>query len=267
MMYFLNRGGARYGPYTVDDVKRYIAAGNIAPDDSMEPEAGGNAVPASQLVQAPTAQAPWASSPSGPGGFTPAPQPVSPAGYGSSYPAQPMVATIPAHVPPPPSMDWWLVLLLSIFTCTLFGLIWAIVQSRWVKKVDPSSRATLYLVLPLLIIPIFVAMALGGGILAGAAGAGGGMEELAGGVMVVGMIVLGLGAAVASIAGFFSMSSSLANATAHWGSARIDLGGAFLAIVVVSWFLNVLFLVAPVWIQYRLDEARRLQAWGGVGLR
>ena len=40
MMYFLNRGGARYGPYSVEDVRRYLESGNIAPTDRMEPDDG-----------------------------------------------------------------------------------------------------------------------------------------------------------------------------------------------------------------------------------
>jgi hypothetical protein len=161
-------------------------------------------------------------------------------------------------------MDWWLVLILSIVTCTLFGYIWAIVQSRWVKKLDPGSRATLYLVLPLLLLPVIIAMAVGGGIVSGVAGS---QQEVIGGLMMFPAIILGLGAAIASIAGFLSMNSSLSEATSHWGAARIDLGGAFIAIVVVGWFTNLLFLIAPVWIQYRLDEVRRLQAWGGTRLQ
>lgn len=272
MMYFLNRGGSRYGPYTVDDVRRYLATGNIAAEDRLEPEDGGPPITASQLVEPPSASTPSAPKEARPtagdqiadGGFTPASQPVFPHGYGSGYPMQPMVATIPAQVPPPPSMDWWLVLILSVFTCTLFGYIWAIVQSRWVKKLDPGSRATLYLLLPLLIVPIIIALAIGGGIVSGVAGHG---QEWVGGLTMIPAIIFGLGAAVASIAGFVSMNSSLSDATAHWGAARIDLGGAFIVIVVVGWFTNLLFLLAPVWIQYRLDEVRRLQAWRGTRLQ
>lgn len=276
MMYFLNRGGSRYGPYTVDDVRRYLATGNIAPEDRLEPEDGGTPITAAQLAMPPSAQASSAPQAPWPGaapatdahaansGFAPTPQLQTPSGYGSGYPMQPMAATIPAQVPPPPGMDWWLVLILSIFTCTLFGYIWAIVQSRWVKKLDPGSRATLYLVLPLLLLPVIIAMAVGGGIVSGVAGS---QQDVIGGLMMFPVLILGLGAAIASIAGFLSMNSSLSEATAHWGAARIDLGGAFIAIVIVGWFTNLLFLIAPVWIQYRLDEVRRLQAWGGARLQ
>lgn len=273
MMYFLNRAGNRYGPYTVDDVRRYLASGNIAPEDLLEPEGGGAPVPAAQLAQTPIAQPFPAPSPArldamppvgglaAGSGFTPASQPMSAPGFGSGYPMQAMVSTIPAQVPPPPSLDWWLVLILSICTCTLFGYIWSIVQSRWVKKLDPGSRATLYLLLPLLLFPAIIAMAIGGGILGEVAGNG---EEWVGGLMSIPILIFAFGAAVATIAGFISMNGSLSEGTAHWGAARIDLGGMFIAVVVIGWFTNLIFLLAPVWIQYRLDEVRKLQAWGGA---
>ena len=47
--------------------------------------------------------------------------------------------------PPPPSLHWGIVLLLSILTCGLFGLAWLFVQAIWVKKVHPASKALVYL--------------------------------------------------------------------------------------------------------------------------
>ena len=83
---------------------------------------------------------------------------------------------------------------------------------------------------------------------------------LAGGMMML----FGVGASIASLAVFLSMKSSLEDATATWGGARIDLGSAFVVVVVIGWLLNFLFIAAPVWIQYRLDEVRRMQMMGGV---
>lgn len=271
MMYFLNRGGARYGPYSVEDVRRYLESGNIAPTDRMEPEDGGSPLTAAQLtgplgtqpspeMQAPPHTATPASEAHAGMGFQPA-QPLGAPGYGPAYPMQAMASAIPPGAPPPPGMDWWLLLILTVVTCSLFGYIWAIVQSRWVKKLDPGSRATLYLLLPLLLIPLMVAIAIGGGVLGGVVGQ---HEEVIGGFMMVPILLFSIGAAIANIAAFVSMSNSLSAATAHWGAARIDLGGAFLAVVVVGWMTSLLFFIAPVWIQYRLDEVRRLQAWGGV---
>jgi small basic protein len=218
MKYVLVRSGNRYGPYSVDEVRQYLAAGNIAADDLLEPETGGTPVRAAEL-------------------------------------------TIPPNVPPPPSMDWWLVLILSLVTCTLFGYIWTFFQARWVKKLDPSSRATLYLVLSLLFIPIVIVVIAGGGVLSALTGIhGGGGEEAFGILFMLVSIVLGLGASVAIIACFVSMSQSLTTVTSTWGAARMDLGGTFLAVVVVGWFLNLLFAVAPVYLQYQFDRVRQFQA-------
>jgi hypothetical protein len=46
----------------------------------------------------------------------------------------------------PPTLRWPLVLILSIVTLGLFEDAWLLWQSRWAKKVDPRSRATMFLV-------------------------------------------------------------------------------------------------------------------------
>ena len=51
----------------------------------------------------------------------------------------------------PPALRWPLVLLLSILTLGLFEDAWLIWQSRWAKRVDPQSRATIFMVCGLLL--------------------------------------------------------------------------------------------------------------------
>ena len=51
----------------------------------------------------------------------------------------------------PPALRWPLVLLLSILTLGLFEDAWLIWQSRWAKRVDPRSRATIFMVCGLLL--------------------------------------------------------------------------------------------------------------------
>lgn len=265
MKYVLVRGGNRYGPYSVDEVRQYLAAGNISADDQLEPESGGTPVRAGEVTAAPAGYPSATPSPTAgasPGGGAPASTIPSPFAGPSAYPAPVLRATIPPNVPPPPSMDWWLVLILSVVTCTLFGFIWTFIQARWVKKLDPSSRATLYLLLSLLFIPIVVVVVVGGGVLSALTGidGGGGGEEAFGILFMLVSIVLGIGASIAIIACFVSMSQSLTAVTATWGAARMDLGGTFLAVVVVGWFLNLLFAVAPVYLQYQFDRVRQFQA-------
>ena len=48
--------------------------------------------------------------------------------------------------PMPPQMHWAVVLILSWITFGLAGLIWAFKQAGFVKKIDPSSKATMMLV-------------------------------------------------------------------------------------------------------------------------
>ena len=46
----------------------------------------------------------------------------------------------------PPTLRWPLVLILSLVTVGLFEDGWLLWQSRWAKKVDPRSHATIFLV-------------------------------------------------------------------------------------------------------------------------
>ncbi|MCZ2157672.1 MAG: hypothetical protein LC114_27875 [Bryobacterales bacterium] len=273
MRYFLNRGGTRYGPYSPEEIRRYLVSGNIALTDRLEPEDGGEPVSAAQFSDSQTsgvgAPSPMLSSGADPAspahaaytGHAAAQQPTGVLGNELGSRAYPSPSAVPAQISTLPALDWWLVLILSVVTCTLFGYIWAIVQSRWVKKIDPGSRATLYLLLPLLAIPIMVAMIAGGTIMSHVIGWREQSVDLL--VMIFGVLVA-LGAAVASIAAFVSMSNSLSIATAHWGYARIDLGGTFVALTIVGWLTNLLFLIAPVWIQYQFDRARQMAVSQGA---
>ena len=45
-----------------------------------------------------------------------------------------------------PTLRWPFVLILSLVTLGLFEDAWLLWQSRWAKKVDPQSRATMFLI-------------------------------------------------------------------------------------------------------------------------
>jgi hypothetical protein len=51
----------------------------------------------------------------------------------------------------PPTLRWPFVLILSILTLGIFEDVWLLWQSRWAKKVDPRSRATIFLAAGLLL--------------------------------------------------------------------------------------------------------------------
>ncbi len=48
------------------------------------------------------------------------------------------------ELPPPPRLPWPLLLLLSILTAGLFLLIWDLVLAKWLRDVQPRSRAIYY---------------------------------------------------------------------------------------------------------------------------
>ena len=120
MNYMLMRNGQQYGPYTLADLQRYVAAGNILVSDLVKSEGMDDWVPLSQII-----------------GNIPVPAPVAP--QWTPPPVSPY--------PPPPSLHWGIVLALQIVTCGLFGWAWVIVQAAWIKKVEPESKALVYIII------------------------------------------------------------------------------------------------------------------------
>src|ERR1700743_2607620 len=125
MNYMLMRDGQQYGPYTLADLQRYVAAGNILVSDLVKSEGMDNWVPLSQII-----------------GNIPVPAPAAP-----QWTAPPV-----SPYPPPPSLHWGIVLALDIVTCGLFGWAWIIVQAVWLRKVQPESRGLIYIIIALALI-------------------------------------------------------------------------------------------------------------------
>jgi Tfp pilus assembly major pilin PilA len=59
-----------------------------------------------------------------------------------------------AALPVPPSMHWGVVLLFSIFTFGIFGMVWPFIQARWIRRIDHRSNAVTLLGIA---IPCYVA--------------------------------------------------------------------------------------------------------------
>jgi hypothetical protein len=172
MNYFIKRDLSEYGPYTLADLQKYVASGNILLTDLCRSEGLTDWVPVSQVIgNIPVPQAP-------------APRPVAGTVYGG--PSQYGGGQAVSQYPPPPSLHWGILLLLGILTCGIFGWVWAFVQAAWVKKVQPESKALLYygISIGLLVLafaaafsagatgrpsevnsPIFLLLRLGGGIM------------------------------------------------------------------------------------------------------
>ena len=119
MIYQVSRNGQMYGPYTVEDLQRYVAAGNILVTDLAKGEDMADWVPVAQILGTASQVAPA--------------QAIYVAPSGVPY-------------PDPPNLHWGLVLLFTIFTCGLFGLIWDFVQVLWMKRVEPQSKAFMYFI-------------------------------------------------------------------------------------------------------------------------
>jgi hypothetical protein len=126
MLYHISRDGQNYGPYTLEDLQRYVASGNVLLTDMARAEDGTEWVPVSQIV--------GAAIPPAPGG------PMVPAGYGA--PGVPPAAA--GVYPDPPNLHWALVLLIGLFTCGLFWVVWLFVQAAWMRRVNPRSNAVFF---------------------------------------------------------------------------------------------------------------------------
>ena len=136
MKYYIRRGLNEYGPYTLADLQRYVAQGNIAMTDLTRSEGMTDWVPVSQVI----------------GNI---PVPVSPPAGGTMYPGAPGAGATPGYSaagavvagPVPPDFHWALVLLITVVTCGLFQSAWLIVEAAWIRKIKPTSRGLLFAVL------------------------------------------------------------------------------------------------------------------------
>jgi hypothetical protein len=126
MLYHISRDGQNYGPYTLEDLQRYVASGNVLLTDMARTEDGTEWVPVSQVL-----------------GTTAAPGVPAVAGVPGAYAAPIVPAGVSAY-PDPPNLHWALVLVISIFTCGLFGVVWNFVQSAWMRRVNPRSNALFF---------------------------------------------------------------------------------------------------------------------------
>ena len=168
MHYQVSRNGQMYGPYTLEDLERYVASGNVLPTDLTKSETMPEWLPVAQVLgrsAAPQAAPPPATTMSAAPAFAPAntgahnppefPAPTQPAYTQPAYTqpayAQPAYAQ-PAYVQPgyaqlaaspypdAPNLHWGLLLLIG-FLFNLFFIIWDFVQAAWLKKVAPASTA------------------------------------------------------------------------------------------------------------------------------
>jgi hypothetical protein len=132
MNYFVSRDGQQYGPYTLADLQRYLASGNILPTDMARSEGMQDWVPVSQITGNIDVNAPAAA----PQGYGQVPTYAAAPGY--PQPGQPLAAGAPELVP---DLHWGLVLLFGFLSCGLFLYIWMFFQALAAKRLDPRSNA------------------------------------------------------------------------------------------------------------------------------
>jgi len=128
MLYHVSRNGQNYGPYTLEDLRRYVASGNVLPTDMAKSDDMPEWAPVSQIL----GMAPGAGMPPG-----------APPAY-----AQPPLVGYPTAgagaYPDAPNLSWGLVLLFAFLTCSMFMFVWNLVLSSWMKRVQPNSKALFY---------------------------------------------------------------------------------------------------------------------------
>jgi hypothetical protein len=60
--------------------------------------------------------------------------------------------------PKPPSLHWAIVLLLTIVTFGLFGLVWMLIQASFVRRIDPANRALFQILVSILLVTVQIAL-------------------------------------------------------------------------------------------------------------
>lgn len=230
MLYHISRDGQNYGPYTLEDLHRYVSSGNVLLTDMTRAENATEWVPVSQVLSAV----------GGPAGMAQ----VAPVGYsGGSAPG----GTPPVGIyPDPPNLHWALVLLIGMFTCGLFLLVWAFVQAVWMRKVNQRSNAVFYYI-------AYVVIGFGGGLLRFGLMAASGFQNhwwgLGGSMWLVTFIVIELG--------HFDLRRSMEE---HFNGP--EPMGLILSPVITFFF-------APLYFQYhmsRINELKRIARYRGAAI-
>jgi hypothetical protein len=129
MPYQVSREGQTYGPYTLEDLQRYVASGNVLLTDMAKLDDAEEWVPVAQVL----------------GTSAPPPAPPLTPTY-TAAPVNPYGAPAGSPYPDPPNLHWALVLVIGICTCGLFFIIWDFVQVLWLRRIDPTTKALPYFI-------------------------------------------------------------------------------------------------------------------------
>ena len=151
MHYQISRNGQEYGPYTLEDLQRYLASGNVLPTDLAKSETMTEWVPVSVLLnnspRSPAVPVTGFSSGSA-NAYTSVAAGYDATASGSAfnqptagYGQIPLNAIEASTYPEAPNLHWGLYLLFAVLTCGWFSKVFTIIQAVWMKKVQPNSIA------------------------------------------------------------------------------------------------------------------------------
>ena len=225
MNYFIKRDLNEYGPYSLSDLQKYVASGNILLTDLCRSDGLTDWVPVSQVIgNIPVPAA------------APQPQPAAGTVYGGSAGAAGYSGTQGAYAtpmaqqyPPPPSLHWGVVLLLTVFTCGIFALVWLVVEMLWIKKVKPDTKSATYLTIAVCLWLALIGFGFYRGVVAASTGqASPGLQGIS--------LLLNLAYIVAHLFTVFTMKSDLEE---HFNSAEpigLSLSGVMTFFFAVFYF-------------------------------
>jgi hypothetical protein len=128
MQYHVSRNGQTYGPYTLEDLQRYVTSGNVLPTDLAKGDDMPDWLPVAQILNIPGQVA------------APAPPPFA-AVPGTAYPAAAL------QYPDPPNLNWILVLLFGFLTCGVFTLVYDLIQILWLRRIKPDTKVLIYYII------------------------------------------------------------------------------------------------------------------------
>lgn len=158
VQYQISRAGQTYGPYTLEDLRRYLASGNVLLTDLTKSEEMPEWIPVAQLLEGHPAGAEAAAGKAEEPVAGSAPQSAAANFQNPSYanvttgatyvdpgynPAS-GVASEAGLYPDPPNLNWGLYLLFTILTCGLFSKVFTVIQAAWLKKVQPNSNGLIF---------------------------------------------------------------------------------------------------------------------------
>lgn len=137
MNYHITRGDRSYGPYTLADLQRYVASGHILPADLALGDEMTTSVPVAEILN-PSGQPRTSVPPPFQGAGDPTAM-----GYQIGYGQPPSEAPM-AQFDDPPNLHWALVLLFDALTFGLFQMVWNIIFSVWMRRVQPNGKAIFF---------------------------------------------------------------------------------------------------------------------------